>query len=83
MQACGSIHRVLWSQHCLRRDIILLGGINEQWQNCVFYMRCRLQVTYNIQNYMKVFSNFANTLLKQQQHVQSHGYFLYLFCGLH
>lgn len=85
MQACGSIHRALWKQHCLHRDIILLGEILEDTMvDCVFYMWCRLEVMYDIQNYMKIISNFINTLLIHSSTSNVMGaIFFYLFHGLH
>lgn len=58
MQACGSIHRVLWSQHCLHRDIILLGEIHEDTmeQLCLLHVvqiRSHIQYTKSPLQYTK------------------------------
>lgn len=57
-QACGSFNRVLWSQHCLHRDLILLGETHVDTM-------AELRFVHAMQIYVKITSNFENTLAKQ------------------
>lgn len=57
-QACGSFNRVLWSQHWLHRDLILLGETHVDTM-------AELRFVHAMQIYANIFSNFENTLVKQ------------------
>lgn len=50
-QVCGSFNRVLWSQHCLHRDLILLGETHVD-------AMAELHFVHAMQIYMKIISNF-------------------------